>query len=181
MLIGVDEAGRGPLAGPVIASAVGWEHPPVGIILKDSKLLSASAREKIFHVLTASIHWSIGSASAQEIDTLNIRQATLLAMTRAVMAFKASYTSIIIDGIDIPDPLQYCAQALIKADQKIAQVSAASIIAKVFRDRLMSGLADIYPNYAFEKHKGYPTALHREHLHTHGISPVHRRTFCHGF
>lgn len=177
MLIGVDEAGRGPLAGPVIAAAVGWISEP-NIVLKDSKMLSSQARDKTFALLTPVVTWAIGSASAQEIDQLNIRQATLLAMRRAIDALNVHYTSIIIDGLDIPQGLEYTAQALIKADQKIPQVSAASIIAKVFRDRIMSSIAQHYPEYAFEKHKGYPTAQHRALTEHFGLSPIHRRTFC---
>lgn len=177
MLIGIDEAGRGPLAGPVVAVAAGWIHHP-NIILKDSKKLTPLARKKIYEHLVQTIHWSIGTANATEIDELNIRQATLLAMERAVSVFPGTIDHIIVDGLDVPKALQDKGEALVKADQTIPQVSAASIIAKVFRDELMVFWSNFYQGYALEQHKGYPTAAHRLSVSALGLSPIHRSTFC---
>lgn len=177
LLVGIDEAGRGPLAGPVVAAAVGWlEHPD--IILKDSKQVSPRERKKIFEFLMGSVCWSIGTASAAEIDRINIRQATLLAMERAVAVFPGPITRIIIDGLDVPMALREKGQALVKADQLIPEVSAASIIAKVFRDELMVFWSHAYSGYGFEKHKGYPTAFHKAQVRELHLSQIHRRTFC---
>ena len=177
MLVGIDEAGRGPLAGPVVAAAVGWHHRP-DILLKDSKKLSPKARKEIFEVLTRTVFWSIGTASAAEIDRLNIRQASLLAMDRAVRVFPGGIDRIIIDGLDVPVTLREKGEALVKADQTIPEVSAASIIAKVFRDELMVFWSHAYPGYGLEQHKGYPTAFHKSQVSLLNLSPIHRRTFC---
>lgn len=177
MLVGIDEAGRGPLAGPVVAAAVGWNIAP-DIILKDSKKMTPKMRKKAFDVLTSSIYWSVGSASAHEIDEINIRKATLLAMTRAMAVFPVPCDRIIVDGLDVPKALREKGEALVKADSKILQVSAASIIAKVFRDELMISWSNYYDGYGFSQHKGYPTALHKERVTALGMSAIHRRTFC---
>ncbi|MBR3753555.1 MAG: ribonuclease HII [Clostridia bacterium] len=174
---GVDEAGRGPLAGPVCAAAV---ILPQGLViegLNDSKKLSEKKREMLYDKVTENaLAWSVAFASEAEIDEINILQATFLAMKRAVegLPIKADYA--LIDGNRMP-PLDINGETVIKGDSLSMSIAAASIIAKVTRDRLMLEIDKEYPQYLFSQHKGYGTALHYEMLEKHGISPVHRRSF----
>lgn len=174
---GVDEAGRGPLAGPVCAAAV---ILPQGLViegLNDSKKLSEKKREMLYDKVTEkALAWSVAFASEAEIDEINILQATFLAMKRAVegLGIKADYA--LIDGNRMP-PLEINGETVIKGDSLSMSIAAASIIAKVTRDRLMLEIDKEYPQYLFSQHKGYGTALHYEMLEKHGISPVHRRSF----
>ncbi len=174
---GVDEAGRGPLAGPVCAAAV---ILPQGLViegLNDSKKLSEKKREQLYDKVTENaLAWSVAFASEAEIDEINILQATFLAMKRAVegLPIKADYA--LIDGNRMP-PLDINGETVIKGDSLSMSIAAASIIAKVTRDRLMLEIDKEYPQYLFSQHKGYGTALHYEMLEKHGISPVHRRSF----
>jgi len=175
---GVDEAGRGPLAGPVVAGAVilDVEYPIEG--LQDSKQLSATRRERLFdEIREKALAWSVASASVAEIDSINILQATLLAMRRAVNALQPNAEHALIDGNRCP---QLCcpAQAIVKGDSRVAAISAASILAKVTRDREMQRLDAMYPGYGLAQHKGYPSKAHIEALQRLGVSPVHRRSYA---
>ena len=175
---GVDEAGRGPLAGPVVAAAVlldpGREIDGLG----DSKQLSPARREELAAtVREAALAWSVASASAVEIDRLNILQATMLAMRRAVEALSVPPTGVLVDGNRCP-PLAFPVQAVIGGDRTVAAISAASILAKVARDALMVKLDDQYPGYGFAAHKGYPTHAHRAALADLGPCPEHRRSYA---
>lgn len=174
---GIDEAGRGPLAGPVYAAAV-WL--PEGFVLdglNDSKKLSEKKREALFPViLENAVSYGIGFATEQEIDEINILQATFLAMRRAFDAMQKRCDYALIDGNCMP-PLPVPGETIVKGDAKSPSVAAASILAKVSRDRVMLEYAKQYPEYQFEKHKGYGTKVHVEALHTYGPSPIHRKTF----
>ena len=176
---GIDEAGRGPLAGPVTAAAVilpcGYEHA----LLDDSKKLTARRRDLIYEELTSdpSICWGVAFAEVEEIDALNILRATHTAMRRAAMALSARPSFCLIDGLDVPEfPLD--ARGVVKGDGISLSIAAASIIAKVSRDRRMQELAEEFPVYGFEKHKGYGTKAHLEALREHGPCPEHRRSFA---
>lgn len=176
-ICGIDEAGRGPLAGPVFAAAV--ILPPGAEIegLNDSKKLSAKKREALFDVITqTAVSYGIGFASETEIDQINILQATFLAMSRAVEALSKPADYALIDGNRMP-PLSIPGETIVKGDALSASIAAASILAKVSRDRVMEEIDRIYPEYQFAKHKGYGTALHRTLLLQYGASPVHRKTF----
>lgn len=176
-ICGVDEAGRGPLAGPVYAAAV---ILPQGLViegLNDSKKLSEKKRELLYDkVIESAVAWSVGVATEQEIDEVNILQATYLAMKRAVEGLSVKADFALIDGNRMP-PLDIAGETVIKGDSLSMSIAAASIIAKVTRDRFMLELDEKYPEYLFAKHKGYGTALHYEMIEKHGISPVHRRSF----
>ncbi len=176
-ICGVDEAGRGPLAGPVYAAAV---ILPQGLVidgLNDSKKLSEKKREQLYDkVIENAVAWSVGVATEQEIDSVNILQATYLAMKRAVESLPVAADYALIDGNRMP-PLDIDGETVIKGDSLSMSIAAASIIAKVTRDRFMLELDEKYPEYLFSKHKGYGTALHYEMIEKHGISPVHRRSF----
>ena len=177
LIAGVDEAGRGPLAGPVLAAAVILDdlHRIAG--LADSKVLSPRRREKLFDQIRAhALCVSVGQASVEEIDALNILQATLLAMRRAVEGLRLPPHRVLVDGNRLP-VLSMPARAIVKGDATVPAISAASIIAKVERDRLCAGLHERWPQYGFEGHKGYPTAEHLKALRTHGACPAHRRSF----
>lgn len=178
IIAGVDEAGRGPLAGPVIAAAVILDpaRPIEG--LADSKKLTEKRREKLFNEIRQhALAWSVARATVSEIDEINILQASMLAMQRAVSKLKVAPTYVLVDGNRCP--IFACeAEAIIKGDQKEPAISAASIVAKVLRDRLMLFLHRHYPEYQFNKHKGYPTAAHVQALKEHGVSRVHRLTFA---
>ncbi len=174
---GVDEAGRGPLAGPVCAAAVILDpaRPIAG--LKDSKKLSAAKREELAPLIKAhALAWAVAWASEEEIDRLNILQATLLAMRRAVLALDPAAGAALIDGNRCP-VLPIPARAIVKGDALEPCISAASILAKTERDKVLRALADIYPEYGFERHAGYPTADHLAALELHGPCPVHRKSF----
>ena len=177
LVAGVDEAGRGPLAGPVVAAAVILDprHPIAG--LADSKTLSPAKRERLFHEIRAkALCCSIAQASAQEIDALNILQATLLAMQRAVAGLRLPPKLVLVDGNRLP-VLPMRADAIVKGDSKVAAIAAASIVAKVHRDQLCVALDALYPAYRFGKHKGYGTAEHLAALALHGPCPEHRISF----
>lgn len=174
---GVDEAGRGPLAGPVYAAAV---ILPRGLMLEglnDSKKLSEKKREQLFAQITEkALAYGIASADEKEIDSLNILNATFLAMNRALEKLSLLFDLALIDG-NRSSGIKYPSLCIVGGDGKSASVAAASILAKVSRDRYMRKLAQLYPQYAFEKHKGYGTKLHYEKLREFGPSPVHRQTF----
>ena len=177
-ICGIDEAGRGPLAGPVYAAAV---ILPLGLEitgLNDSKKLSEKKREELFDVICEkSVDFSIGIADEIEIDEINILNATFLAMKRAVDGLKIKPDYALIDGNRYPRIGGVTEETIVKGDGKSMSVAAASILAKVSRDRYMLEIAEKYPQYCFEKHKGYGTKLHYEMLEKYGISPVHRKTF----
>lgn len=177
LVAGVDEAGRGPLAGPVIAAAVilDPDHPIKG--LADSKKLSSRQRERLFdEIWSKALACSTGRAEVAEIERLNILQATLLAMHRAVKALAIRPALARIDGNRCPE-LSCPAEAVIGGDRTVAAISAASILAKVARDREMLELDERFPGYGFARHKGYPTKAHIQALAELGVSPVHRRSF----
>jgi ribonuclease HII len=178
LVAGVDEAGRGPLAGPVVAAAV-ILNPRMPISgLADSKLLSAKRREMLFDEIRAkALCCCIAQASVEEIDRLNILQATLLAMRRAVDGLRLLPNRVLIDGNRLPQ-LQVAAEAIVNGDATVRNIAAASILAKVHRDRLCAELHTVYPAYGFAGHKGYSTPEHLAALAAHGVSPVHRRTFA---
>ncbi|MGM9550845.1 MAG: ribonuclease HII [Clostridia bacterium] len=181
IIAGVDEAGRGPLAGDVYAAAV---ILPKGIIiegLNDSKKISEKKRESLYDIITEkAIAWSVATATVDEIDKYNIRNATYMAMNRAIDGLKSKIDYVLIDGDCIKD-CNYPYRCIVKGDSKSASISASSILAKVTRDRYMLSLAEKYPMYQFEKHKGYGTALHIEMLKKYGASEVHRKTFIKKF
>jgi ribonuclease HII len=178
LICGVDEAGRGPLAGPVFAAAVILnQHKPVAG-LRDSKKLTEAKREMIAEQIKENaLAWCIAQASEEEIDRLNILQASMLAMRRAIDGLSVVPTLALIDGNRCPT-CSVRVEAIIGGDDKVAEISAASILAKTARDRALLQLHERYPHYAFDKHKGYPTALHMERLRLHGVSPVHRRSYA---
>lgn len=174
---GVDEAGRGPLAGPVVAAAVILADGAPIPGLADSKKLSARRREELHAIiLRDAVSCGVGSASVEEIDRLNIYHATLLAMQRAVAALSRPPARVLVDGNVCP-VLPYPATAIVQGDVTEPAISAASILAKVTRDRLMDELAATYPQYGFERHRGYGTVAHLRALQCHGATPVHRRSF----
>ncbi len=178
LLCGVDEAGRGPLAGPVFAAAVILRPDAVPEGLNDSKKLSEKKREALFdEICEKALTYCIASASVEEIEEVNILQATYLAMKRAVEGLSVTPSLALIDGNRTPPGLVVPTRTVVKGDALSASIGAASILAKVSRDRLMLELDRQYPQYAFAKHKGYGTALHYEKLREHGISPVHRPSF----
>jgi ribonuclease HII len=177
MVSGVDEVGRGPLAGPVVAAAVilDPDNPIHGLM--DSKKLTAKKRERLdIEIREKALAWSIGRAEVQEIDTINILQASLLAMRRAVEGLSIPSDYALIDGNRCPE-LECRCQAVVKGDQRVEQISAASIIAKVSRDTEMLQMHDVYPEYGFDSHKGYPTRQHVMALQQYGVTPIHRRSF----
>ncbi len=174
---GVDEAGRGPLAGPVVAAAVILDDLKPIKGLADSKVLTAKRREKLFDEIRAkALCCSIAQASVEEIDTLNILQATLLAMRRAVEGLRLKPVKVLVDGNRLP-VLDVLAEAIVRGDATVASISAASILAKVQRDRWCVEIDALYPQYGFARHKGYGTAEHLAALRAHGACPEHRRTF----
>lgn len=183
MICGLDEAGRGPLAGPVCAAAVILPQNFPLEYLGDSKKLSPKQREYARELICEqAVAWGVGWASHEEIDEINILQASLLAMKRAFEVLRAALPEIvqdieaIVDGIALPDIPIPC-KALIKADSQIPEVMAASILAKTARDKEMERYARLYPEYGYEKHKGYPTKEHRERIARYGPSPIQRKTF----
>ncbi len=177
IICGVDEAGRGPLAGPVYAAAVILPKGHIVDGVNDSKKLSEKKREILFDkIIDECVSYSIGVADEKEIDNINILQATFLAMRRAVKGLYVRPDFALIDGNRAPE-LDIPQQTIVKGDAKSASIAAASIIAKVSRDRYMLKMAEKYPEYQFEKHKGYGTKLHYEMIEKYGISPIHRKTF----
>ena len=177
LICGVDEAGRGPLAGPVCAAAV---IMPEGLIIEgvnDSKKLTSKKREKLFDIIkNEAICYSVAFASASEIDEINILNATHLAMTRAVEGLEKAPEVVLVDGNSLPK-WYYNSEAIVKGDAVCHSIACASILAKVSRDRLMLLEAEKYPRYSFEKHKGYGTKVHVKALKEYGPCPIHRKTF----
>ena len=174
LIAGVDEVGRGCLAGPVIASAVILKKYIPG--LKDSKKLSPSQRNNLSALIIQNSHYSIGSASEKEIDEINILQASLLAMKRAILNLSVKPEKVLIDGTHKPD-LNIDTQTVIGGDSLIDEISAASIVAKVYRDNLMIEIDKKYPKYGFSSHKGYGTKSHKDAILKYGPTPIHRVTF----
>jgi ribonuclease HII len=178
LLAGVDEAGRGPLAGPVVAAAVILDELKPIKGLADSKKLTAKIRDRLFDEIRAkALCFAIAEASVEEIDTLNILQATMLAMQRAVEALRLKPTLVYVDGNRLPI-LDVRGEAIVKGDEKVQEISAASILAKVHRDRMCEEMHRQYPDYGFDAHKGYGTAVHLKALQTLGATPFHRKTFA---
>lgn len=178
LIAGVDEAGRGPLAGPVVAAAVILDDSQPIAGLADSKVLSALRRERLYDEIRAkALCCSIGEADVAEIERLNILQATMLAMQRAVEGLRLKPAKVLVDGNRLPR-LEVLCEAIVGGDAKVAAISAASIIAKVHRDRWCDALHAQFPQYGFDRHKGYGTAEHLEALRVHGPCPEHRRSFA---
>lgn len=178
LFCGADEAGRGPIAGPVFAAAVilDPDHPIAG--LRDSKKLSEHRRDELaLEIKHHAKAWAIAECSIDEIDVLNILHASMLAMKRAIESLAIKPELALIDGNRCPK-LAIAAKAIVKGDDKVAAISAASILAKTARDAVMLDLHRQYPEYGFDRHKGYPTAYHLEQLSIHGVSPVHRKTYA---
>ncbi|MBU0588486.1 MAG: ribonuclease HII [Gammaproteobacteria bacterium] len=177
LIAGVDEAGRGPLAGPVVAAAVILDDKNPIRGLADSKKLTALRREKLFDEIRAkALCCSIAEASVEEIDRLNILQATMLAMRRAVLGLRLKPTKVLVDGNRIPT-LEVLAEAIVKGDSLVPAISAASILAKVHRDRWCVEVDALFPQYGFAGHKGYGTSEHMAALREFGACPHHRKTF----
>ncbi|AOF87940.1 ribonuclease HII family protein [Hydrogenophaga sp. RAC07] len=178
LVAGVDEAGRGPLAGPVVAAAVILDDLKPIKGLADSKQLTAMRRERLYDEIRAkALCCSIALASVEEIDELNILQATMLAMRRAVLGLRLKPTKVLVDGNRLP-ALDVLAEAIVSGDALVPSISAASILAKVTRDRMLCELHLQHPEYGFNRHKGYGTAEHLRALQTHGALPMHRRSFA---
>ncbi len=178
LVCGVDEAGRGPLAGPVFAAAVilDPQRPIAG--LRDSKKLPEARRDALAEIIKRdALAWSIAQCSAAEIDELNILQATMLAMRRAIEGLAVTPTLALIDGNRCP-VCTVRTEAIVKGDDKVAEISAASILAKTARDAVLVQMHAQYPDYGFDQHKGYPTALHLDRLRAHGVTPEHRRSYA---
>lgn len=178
LICGVDEAGRGPLAGAVYAAAVILDpaRPITG--LADSKILPEKKRDQLAqNIRLNALAWAVASANVEEIDRINILQASLLAMQRAVEGLSVAPQRVLVDGLHCPR-LAYPVEAIVKGDSKVAAIAAASILAKTARDEEMRRLDALYPQYRFAVHKGYPTAEHMRLLAEYGVSPVHRRSFA---
>ncbi|MBM1815814.1 ribonuclease HII [Pseudosulfitobacter pseudonitzschiae] len=174
---GVDEVGRGPLAGPVMAAAVVLNPDDIPEGLNDSKALSAKRREALYTELMARADVSVGSASVQEIDEHNILRASHIAMVRAIAGLSVEPDHVLIDGNMVPRGLNLAATTVIKGDARSLSIAAASIVAKIRRDRLMVDLAQQHPGYGWETNMGYPSKSHREALQNIGVTPHHRRSF----
>jgi ribonuclease HII len=178
LIAGVDEVGRGPLAGDVVTAAVILDPQKIIIGLNDSKKLSEKRRNSLFEEIKENaLCYSIARCSVEEIDEINILQASLLAMKRAVENLSIQPEHVLVDGNKIPD-WRYNAEAVVKGDARVECIAAASILAKVTRDREMVAWDKIYPGFGFAKHKGYPTQLHRDALKKLGITPIHRRSYA---
>ena len=177
IVAGLDEVGRGPLAGPVVAAAVVLDPAQVPEGLADSKALSAARREVLFEIIMASAQVGLGTIAAAEIDRVNIRQASLLALCRALAALPCRPDIALVDGNDAPG-LPCTVQTIIKGDATVASIAAASIVAKVVRDRMMTRLDARFPAYRFRSNVGYSTAAHLEALNREGPCPYHRRSFA---
>lgn len=175
-ICGVDEAGRGPLAGPVVAAAVVLNPDDIPDGLNDSKMLSKKKREAVYEEIIARTQWAVGEASVQEIDQINILRASHLAMERAVSQLMPVELAL-IDGNMIPRDLPCPGQPIVKGDTKSLSIAAASIVAKIWRDRVMYDLAQHHPGYGWETNQGYPSKSHISALHDLGVTPHHRRSF----
>ena len=176
-ICGVDEAGRGPLAGPVYAASVILDSKKPILSLRDSKLLSAKRRMSLYQeIVDSALAWSVASVSATEIDRINILQASLSAMKTAVERMQIEPTQVLVDGLHCPD-LSIPTNAIIGGDKKVNEISAASILAKVARDEYMHELHNRFPRYGFAKHKGYPTKEHILAIEKYGITSEHRKSF----
>ena len=177
LIAGVDEVGRGPLAGPVIAAAVILDETKPIAGLADSKVLSATRREELAYLIRErALCWALGRAEVEEIDRLNILRASLLAMKRAVETLSLPPELVLVDGNQAPE-LGYPVQTIVRGDASVPAISAASILAKVTRDAEMCELDRQFPGYGFAQHKGYPTSVHLDALEKQGVSPIHRRSF----
>jgi ribonuclease HII len=178
LICGVDEAGRGPLAGPVVAAAVILDaHDPIPG-LADSKKLSERARDLLAALIRQrALAWTVASATVEEIDALNILQATLLAMRRAVESLSLRPDGVLVDGTHCP-AVAMPVRAVVRGDSKVAAISAASILAKTWRDAEMLRLHVLYPQYGLDRHKGYPTAAHLAAIRQHGVNAIYRRSFA---
>jgi Ribonuclease HII len=177
VVAGLDEAGRGPLAGPVVAAAVVLDPRNIPDGLDDSKALTPAMRERLFEEILAYAHVGVASASSAEIDRTDIRAASLAAMRRALSALPVAAGFALIDGRDVPPGIQVPGKALVRGDARSVSIAAASIVAKVTRDRMMARADRIYPLYGFARHMGYATADHRAALQVHGPCALHRMTF----
>ena len=177
LVAGVDEVGRGPLAGPVTAAAVILNPSKVPAGLNDSKVLSINKRKELYDLILQHSIVSVAHVSVEEIDRINILQASLLAMRQAISQLDPGPAFVLIDGNCIPAKLPVPAQAIVKGDTKSVSIAAASIVAKITRDRLMAGLARQNPGYGWDKNAGYPTQEHKLALQHLGVSPHHRRSF----
>lgn len=178
LVCGVDEAGRGPLAGPVFAACVILREGDPIEGLADSKVLSHERREDLaIQIRSRAAAWAVASASVEEIDRLNILRASLLAMRRAVEQLTVEPHEVLVDGLHCPE-VRFPVRAIVDGDALVAEISAASILAKVARDALMMELHALYPDYGFARHKGYPTRQHLEALRRFGVCPIHRRSFA---
>ncbi len=178
LLCGVDEAGRGPLAGPVFAACVILRHDDRIDGLADSKVLTAARREELAaEIRNRAAAWAIASATVEEIDRINILRASLLAMRRAIEQLALEPHEVVVDGLHCPE-IRYPVKAIVDGDSLVAEISAASILAKTARDAVMCELHELYPWYGFHRHKGYSTPEHLDALQRHGACPVHRRTFA---
>jgi ribonuclease HII len=178
LICGVDEAGRGPLAGPVYAACVILQKCDPIEGLADSKVLTSERREELaIQIRDRAAGWAVASASVEEIDRINILRASLLAMRRAVEQLVLEPHEVLVDGLHCPD-VRFPVRAIIDGDALVAEISAASILAKTARDALMRQLHELYPDYGFASHKGYSTPEHLEALRRFGVCPIHRRTFA---
>jgi len=189
LIIGVDEAGRGPLAGPVVASAVALKNDHFQSYINDSKVLSEKQRECAFNEIYDRAYVGVGIVSEAVIDRGNILEATFLAMANAIENVVAQYAAeddrkkskqrvcLLIDGNRFKSDLPYAYRTVVRGDSKVLSIACASIIAKVIRDRILSVYDSIYPQYGFKQHKGYPTLRHKRAIHDHGLSLIHRRSY----
>lgn len=178
VVCGVDEAGRGPLAGPVYAACVILRESDPIAGLADSKVLSHERREELAsQIRNRAVAWAVASASVEEIDRINILRASLLAMRRAVEQLAIEPQEVLVDGLHCPE-VRFPVRAIVDGDALVAEISAASILAKVARDALMVQLHELYPDYGFARHKGYSTPQHLEALQRFGVCPIHRRSFA---
>jgi len=178
LVCGVDEAGRGPLAGPVFAACVILREGDPIDGLADSKLLSAQRREQLaIEIRGRAVTWAVASATVEEIDRINILRASLLAMRRAVEQLTVEPHEVLVDGLHCPE-VRFPSRAIVDGDRLVAEISAASILAKTARDALMRQMHDMYPDYGFDRHKGYSTREHLAALQRFGVCPIHRRSFA---
>lgn len=176
-IIGVDEVGRGPWAGPVVAAAVWIDPAKIPLGATDSKKLSAKKREELAEIIMRDAKWAIGESSVEEIDEINIREATFLAMERAISNLKMDVDYIYVDGNALPKSLPCESECVIKGDSKVLSIACASIVAKVYRDKMMQDLANTHPHYAWERNAGYGTKAHQEGLAEYGVTAHHRKSF----